>query len=307
MKPESAVFPGAGVGVTGATGMVGKEVCRVLEEEGYRVVRFSRSPQSWTGPGEVRPFALDKTPDLSGLEAVVHLAGESIHGLWTRKKMAAIRSSRIEGTRRILDGLRRAGSVRVLLNASAIGFYGLNVQGDASHPLTESHPGGTGFLPEVCQAWESEATRAAELGCRVIPLRIGMVLGHGGALALMGPIFRLGLGGRIGSGRQWIPPIHVTDLALACSFLLREASLAGPVNLVQPHPVTNTEFTREVARVVRRPAPWVVPAWALRLALGGLADLLLGSLPVVPSRLAESGYVFRFPTLRAALEDVLQK
>jgi uncharacterized protein len=302
---SSPVNPGSTVGVTGASGLVGSVVCAGLERAGYRVIRFSRriDPGSESHPGgAVRLFSLNEPLDCSGLDAVIHLAGESIHGLWTAAKKKNIRHSRVMGTRMVVEGIRRARSVKVLLNASAIGFYGFA----DSRILNESSAAGQGFLADVCRDWEAEASRASDAGCRVALLRLGLVLGNGGALAMMTPVFRAGLGGKLGNGLQWMCAIHVEDIAGICLHLLRHAGLSGAFNIVMPQPFTNAEFTREMGLAVHRPAVLPVPAFALRLALGGLSDLLLGSARVVPGRLLELEYDFRFPKLRQALEDVLR-
>jgi uncharacterized protein len=294
---------GAKIGVTGASGLVGQAICQELETRGYEVVRYSRSGNS-AAHAKVRKFSLDEPVDFSGIDGVVHLAGESIHGIWTREKKRRIWDSRIEGTRRVVEGIKRAGGVQVLLGASAIGFYGFIGEEAKGEEAKE----GNGFLAELSQAWEVEAQRAGEAGCRVAAMRIGLVLGPpaaGGALKLMVPVFRLGLGGRLGSGKQWMSAIHRSDLAAAATFLLTRGDLAGPFNFVMPEPVTNAEFTKILGRTLHRPTPWVVPAPVLRVALGGLSDLLLGQARIVPTRLLEAGFAFRFPSLAPALQDAL--
>jgi uncharacterized protein (TIGR01777 family) len=300
---DGGLPPGATIGLTGASGLVGQAICQELEGRGYQVVRYSRSGGTEATPG-VRKFSLDAPVDFSGIDGVVHLAGESIHGIWTREKKRRIWDSRIEGTRRVVEGIERAGGVRVLLGASAIGFYGFV----GEEAKGENAPAGSGFLAELSQAWEVEARRAEGAGCRVAAMRIGLVLGPpaaGGALKVMVPIFRLGLGGRLGSGKQWMSAIHRSDLAAAAAFLLGRGDLAGPFNVVMPKPVTNADFTKILARTLHRPAPWVVPAPILRVALGGLSDLLLGEAQIVPTRLLEAGFAFRFPSLAPALQDAL--
>lgn len=298
---ESGLRPGAVVGITGASGLVGRAIQAELERRGFGVVRFSRSG----GPG-TRFFSLGEVPDFSGLEAVIHLAGENILGLWTAEKKRRIRESRIQGTRRVVEGIARAGSVRVLLSASAVGYYGVK---DAQEKNESAAPG-RGFLAEVCQGWEAEAVRARETGVRVGTLRIGLVLAppqEGGAMRLLAPVFRAGLGGRLGSGRQWMSAIHLADLAEAAVFLLARPELSGAFNFVAPQPLTNLDFTRSLGQILHRPTPWIVPAPMLRLALGGLAELLLGESRVVPERLLEAGYAFRFGTVPSALRDLLGK
>lgn len=306
--PSSSIIPGMTVGVTGASGLVGSVVCTALENAGYHVVRFSRAAPKASGAGlqkgpERRLFSLSSPMDCTGLDAVIHLAGESIHGIWTAAKKRAIYQSRILGTRSVVQGIRNAGSVKALINASAIGFYGFAEDG----LFSESSPPGNGFLADVCRDWEAEASQAQSETTRVAMLRIGLVLGNGGALGMMTPIFRAGLGGCLGSGRQWMCAVHVRDIAGMCLHLFSRGDLAGPFNAVMPEPFTNREFTREIADVLHRPAIFPVPAFALRMALGGLSDLLLGSSRVVPDRFVKSEYDFLFPTLRVALEDVLRR
>ena len=242
---------------------------------------------------------------VSGFDAVVHLAGESIVGRWTNEKKSAIRDSRVLGTRHLSAALAETeAKPRVLVCASAIGFYG--DRGDEI--LGEKSPIGRGFLPEVCSEWE-DATRAApQAGIRTVNIRIGLVLSaKGGALRSMLTPFKLGLGGRIGSGQQWWSWIHVDDIVRGIHHAIRTESLSGPVNLVAPNPVRNAEFTKVLASVLGRPAFFPVPEFALRLAFGEMAadELLLASQRVQPGRLGASGYTFRFRELRAALENLL--
>jgi uncharacterized protein (TIGR01777 family) len=223
------------------------------------------------------------------------LAGESILGLWTREKRRRILESRVEGTRRLVEGIASAAvKPRVLVSASAIGFYG----DTGDRIVDETSPAGTGFLAEVAQAWEAEAVKAEAMGVRVVRLRIGFVLGRdGGAMRLIRPVFRLGLGGRLGSGRQWMSCIEIADLAAMVMTCLHDASISGPVNAVMLEPVTNAEFTRAVARSVHRPALFPVPAFALRLALGDLSHLLLDSQRVVPRVMQKMGFDWKRPHL----------
>jgi uncharacterized protein (TIGR01777 family) len=287
------------LGVTGASGFIGRAVCALAARRGHRVVRFSRTPG-----GDARQFVTDSLPDLSGLDAVIHLAGESLLGRWTAAKKNRIRASRIEGTRRIVEAM--AGSVggpRTLVSASAIGFYGET--GD--RVVDEEAASGSGFLAEICRAWEAEARRAEAHGIRVARVRVGLVLGRGGALALMRPAFLLGLGGRLGSGRQWMSAIHVDDAAGVFLRITENPLARGAFNAVMPESFCQAAFTREVARTLRRPAVCAVPAFVLRLVLGELSSLLLGSQRVQPRRTLEAGCVFRFATLSAALQDTLKR
>jgi uncharacterized protein (TIGR01777 family) len=245
---------------------------------------------------------------LEGCDAVVHLAGENVGtGRWTAARKAAIRDSRVNGTRFLCDAL--AGLARppkTLVCASAIGYYGDR----GADVLTEESPPGAGFLPEVCREWEAASAPAAQKGIGVVALRIGMVLSpKGGALARMLPLFRAGLGGVIGGGRQYVSWVALDDLVGIVLHALQSGELRGPVNAVAPRPVTNREFTKALGDALSRPTPLPVPAFALRLAVGReMADaLLLASARAVPRRLEETGYRFRFPELPAALYHLLGK
>lgn len=298
------------IAVSGSTGLVGSEVVTVLSAAGHEVVRLVRRVPA---PGEkaVRwdPAAgVIDTGGLDGCDAVVHLAGENVgSGRWTAARKAAIRDSRVNGTRFLCDAL--AGLARppkTLVCASAVGYYGDR----GEEPLTEESPPGTGFLAEVCREWEAASAPAARKGIRVVALRIGMVLSSkGGALARMLPLFRAGLGGVIGGGRQYISWVALDDLPGIVLHALQCGDLSGPVNAVAQRPVTNREFTEALGKVLSRPTPLPVPAFALRLAVGGeMADaLLLASARGIPRRLEETGYRFRFADLSAALRHLLGK
>jgi len=296
------------VAVSGSTGLVGSEVVDSLSTAGHEVVRLvRRSP----APGEraVRWDPEKREVDaagLEGLDAVVHLAGENVgSGRWAAARKAAIRDSRVNGTRFLCDAL--AGLARppkTLVCASAVGYYGDR----GEEPLTEESPPGTGFLAEVCREWEAASAPAAQRGVRVVALRIGMVLSpEGGALARMLPLFRAGLGGVIGGGRQYISWIALDDLPGIVLHSMQCGDLRGPVNAVAPRPVTNREFTEALGKALSRPTPLPVPAFALRLAVGGeMADaLLLASARVVPKRLLATGYAFRSPELETTLRRLL--
>jgi hypothetical protein len=241
---------------------------------------------------------------VSGFDAVVHLAGESVVGRWTADKKKAIRDSRVLGTRHLVAALAQAEvKPRVLVCASAVGFYG--DRGDEL--LREESPSGQGFLPEVCREWEDASRIAGDAGIRTVNIRIGLVLSaKGGALAKLLTPFKLGLGGRIGSGQQWWSWIHVDDVVGGIHHAMRSESLAGAVNLVAPNPVRNAEFTRVLASVLGRPAFFPVPEFALRMAFGKMAagELFLSSQRTEPGKLLAEGYEFRFRELRGALENL---
>lgn len=278
------------IGIIGATGYVGARLCRMAEEAGHGVVRFSRSARAGFRRIEARGGL-----DFSGLDAVVNLAGEPILGLWTASKKEKILRSRVDTTRQVVSSLH--SGVGVLVNASAIGFYG----DTGEREVDESAAAGSGFLAEVCQAWEAAALPAEALGCRVVRLRIGFVTGPGGAMGLVRPVFQLGLGGNLGNGRQWMSCIHVDDVAGMILWALENPSVSGAVNAVNPQPVRNAEFTRTLARVVRRPALLPAPFCALKLALGELSHVMLDSVRVRPAVAERLGYAFRHPTLEAGL------
>ena len=298
------------VAVSGSTGLVGSEVVDSLSTEGHEVVRIVRRASA-AGERAVRWDPEKGEVDaagLEGLDAVVHLAGENVgSGRWTAARKSAIRDSRVKGTRLLCDTLARlARPPKTLVCASAIGIYGDR----GEDVLTEESPAATGFLPGVCREWEAASGAAARKGIRVVALRIGMVLSpKGGALPRMLPLFRAGLGGVIGDGRQYVSWVALDDLPSILLHALQCGALSGPVNAVAPRPVTNREFTEALGKVLSRPTPLPVPAFALRLAVGReMADaLLLASARVIPRRLEETGYRFRFPELPAALRHLLGK
>ncbi len=297
--------PGETVILAGASGLIGGALARDLSAAGIRVRRLVRRPPqtddevSWSPEtGQLDPAVI------SGAAAVVNLAGENIAaGRWTAARKAAIRDSRLQATRTLVAAIRSASCPpRVFVSASAVGIY---APGDAR--VDESGVLGEGFLAEVCRAWEGEALAAAGPNVRVVCARFGVVLGaSGGALPRMLPVFRLGLGGRLGGGTQWMSWISLADAVAGLRFALASATLAGPVNLVAPEPVTNSEFTAALGRAVRRPAFLPVPAAAISLLFGEMGRAtLLASSRVVPSRLLEAGFQFRHPTVSSALESVL--
>ncbi len=289
--------------LTGATGFVGRHVTRLAVRRGYEVVAFTREPSRPVHDCiETRKFSTDAAPDLSGCEAVIHLAGENVAGIWTRGKMQRVRDSRILGTRRIAEAIRASSHPPdVLVSASATGFYADG--GDTE--ITEDSPYGTGFLADTCRLWEAEAL-AAEPVCRTVRTRIGLVLGKGGgALRALLPLFRLGLGACLGNGRQWLPWIHAEDLAGLLLFAVENLDVRGALNATAPWPVRNSEFTAALARSVRRPAFLAVPAFVLRLMLREFSRELLGSRRVLPAVATAQAFGFRFPELATALADIV--
>lgn len=300
---EFAHRPRLRVAITGATGFIGTQLAAFLSTGGHEVLRIGRGP--------VRPGVVDVSWDpargqldasaLEGIDAVIHLAGASIAERWTAEHQRAIRDSRVEGTSLLahtIAGLSR--KPRVLLSGSAIGVYGS--RGD--EVLTERSSFGSDFLADVGRAWEAATTPAENAGIRVVHLRTGIVQGAaGGALAKQAPLFKLGLGGPLGSGTQWVSPIALDDHIGAMHFCLMRDDIAGPVNLVAPEAVTNRAFTEVLARVLSRPALAPAPAFALRLALGAdMADAtVLASQRVIPEVLQQKGFRWRFPSLEQAL------
>jgi len=293
--------------VSGSSGLVGSVLLTLLDARGIASSRLVRR-RSDVGQADIswdpETGAIDRD-HLDGFDAVVHLAGENIAaGRWTEKQKHRIRSSRVEGTRFLCHALARLEQPPgVLVCASATGFYGDR----GTEWLDESASPGNGFLSEVCQAWEQAADPAREAGIRVVNLRFGIVLSAaGGALAKMLLPFRFGLGGRVGSGRQYWSWISIEDVVEVICQSLSDRSLVGPVNTVSPKPVTNSEFTRALGKVLRRPTVMPLPAPMARLVLGQMADeLLLASARVRPSRLSEVGYRFRHPELEPAIQAAL--
>jgi uncharacterized protein (TIGR01777 family) len=298
--------------VTGSTGLVGSALVSFLTKSGHGVTRLTRS-KNFSGDklGESvaywNPNAKNMdSAALEGHDAVVHLAGENVAGLWTQEKKNKIRKSRVEGTRLLSQSLAELGKPPgVLVCASAIGYYGN--RGDEI--LTEESDSGEGFLAEVCREWEEACEPALEKGIRVVNLRTGLVLSpEGGALKTMLTPFRLGVGGTIGSGNQYISWISIDDMVGVIHHAINQENLNGPVNSVAPNPVTNREFAKTLARVLGRPSFLSVPEFALRLLTGEMAEeMLLASTRALPKKLLDTGYKFRYPELEKALRHSLGK
>lgn len=293
--------------ISGSTGLIGTELTEHLSRKGVEVGRLVRAKSSASGPQVLwNPVArIIDSKSLEGFDAIVHLGGDPIaEGRWTPEKKARIRDSRVRGTRFLAESLARLSRPpKAFLCASAVGFYG--DRGDET--LTEESGPGKGFLPEVGQQWEEACQPAAQARMRVVNLRFGIVMSpKGGALKKMLPPFRFGLGGRLGSGKQWMSWISLPDAAGAIAHALGNESLKGPVNIVCPNPITNQEFTLALGRALHRPAVMPVPAFAVRLLFGEMADAaLLASTRVEPKRLKSTGYRFQHPELESALCELL--
>jgi uncharacterized protein len=290
--------------VSGASGLVGSALVPALEREGHRVLRLVRHEARSQSEIRWNPSARLFDPRLiSSVDVVVNLAGEPIAKRWTSSRRRRIRSSRVDGTEVLVSAIEKAGRSSVtLINASAVGFYG--DRGD--DVLDEKQAPGRGFLAEICRQWENAANAAAKKkGTRVVTMRTGVVLAvNGGALKMMLPPFRFGLGGRLGSGRQWMSWIAIEDLVRAIIWIIEHPEISGPVNMTSPNPVKNSEFTAALGDAIRRPTILPIPGVALRLLFGEMAEeTLLASQRAVPKVLTDSGFVFGCaeirPTLRA--------
>jgi hypothetical protein len=298
--------------IVGASGFVGRHLVGArLLPAGHEVCAFTRDgarARSVLG-AQVRTFEWDTSSPLpkdalKGFDAVINLAGENVASRrWTAAVKREIRDSRLRTTAALVEALAAASPrPQTFINASAIGYYGPR----GEEEISESAPAGGDFLAEICREWEEAATHARTAGVRTIVLRVGIVLGlGGGALAKMLLPFRMGLGGPLGSGRQWMSWIHLDDLAGMIEHALSNASICGPLNGTAPRPVTNREFSRTLGRVLRRPAVLPMPALALRLVVGEFAEILLKGQRVVPQRALETGFRFRFADLEPALRDLL--
>jgi len=297
--------------ISGATGFIGRRLCRELGEAGHNLSALSRNPALAQRALPVlhqtfgwEPIAAPPpTQAFARVDAVIHLAGESVSGRWTAAKKRAIRESRLRGTANLIKAIAGLSQrPKLLISASASGYYGER----GEEQLDEKSPPGAGFLAELCQAWEGEARRAQELGLRVVCLRTGIVLGAGGgALAALLPPFKLGLGGRMGSGRQWWSWVHLDDVIGIIIEALADETLDGPLNLTSPRPLRQGEFARILGRIVGRPTLLPTPAWLLKLAVGEFAGELLASRRVLPRRALARGYRFRCGELEPALRQAL--
>jgi uncharacterized protein len=284
--------------VTGASGFLGRHLVEELKAEAHDVQVLGRDRWDTLSGQEPPPESLERA------DAIVHLAGEPVAQRWTAEVKKRIRTSRVDGTRHLVNGLSTLSRrPKVLISASAIGIYG--DRGD--EVLTEQSGSGIGLLAQVTEDWESAARLAEALGIRVVMLRFGMVLGQdGGALAKMLPIFRWGLGGKLGNGRQWMSWIHVADVTALIRHAIATDALRGPINATAPTPVTNAEFTQTLAGALHRPGIFPVPAFALKLAYGQMASVILASQRVMPVAAESTGFRFRYPNLAGALADCVR-
>lgn len=295
--------------ITGGLGFVGRHLSRLLLEKGHHVTAVGLRPHpaliphphfSYLSADTTRPGAWQEA--LRDMDAVVNLAGKTIFHLWTERYKAEIYDSRILTTRNLVAALPQ-GRPTTLVSTSAVGYYG----DCGEDTLTEEAPAGDDFLARLGRHWEAEALKAADQGSRVVVARFGIVLGaDGGALEKMIPAFRSYLGGPLGDGTQWFPWIHIGDLTAALAFALDSERAAGPMNFTAPNPVRNREFARELARLLNRPALMPAPGFVIRTVLGELGKTLLASQRVVPEKLLQAGFAFRFPAVREALYDLVR-
>ncbi len=293
--------------ITGASGLVGTELQKSFAEKGYEMLLASRKEPTdenhiqWSIEGG---FA--EPEKLEGIDAVVHLAGENVSGLrWTEDKKKAIRDSRVLGTRNVVDAISKLkNKPKKIVAASAIGFYG--TRGDEE--VTESSAAGDNFLAEVSKAWEAESRRAEDAGIRTVLLRTGIVLSKdGGALSTMLLPFKLGVGGVVGSGLQWMSWISMDDEIAVINYVIENENIRGAVNAVSPNPVTNHDFTKTLGEVLYRPTFLPLPEFAVSMVFGEMGDaLLLASTKVLPKRLQDAGFEFKFPDLKAAIENAVK-
>lgn len=296
------------IGITGATGFIGNRLASLAHAQGHAVVAYTRSRRAVPVSDErlqqpkKAPHALPETP----LDALVHLAGESLLGLWTPEKRDRIWKSRVDFTEALVAHLgtwKVENRPKVLVCASGAGFYGNR----GAEAVDESSPRGEDFLADVCAGWEKAAHRADALGVRVITLRTGMVLGRdGGAFPLLRKVFACGLGGRLGSGQQWTSWIHIEDAVQILLKAITTETVSGPVNLCAPEAITNAEFTQKLAAALHRPAFFHAPAFALRMLLRGMADeMLLSGQRVIPRVAMEMGYGFAYPDISSAFKALV--
>ena len=296
--------------ITGATGLIGRQLCAQLTGEGHSITVLTRRVESaksvahqaafvWQPEGSLPPMAA-----LAGVEAVIHLAGEPVAQRWSLEIKRRIRDSRVLSTRNLVQAISQLESApKVFVSGSAVGIYGN--RGDER--LAENTKAGQGFLSDVCAEWEHEALQAEAFGTRVALIRTGVVLDPaGGALKTMLPAFKLGIAGKLGNGRQWFPWIHRDDILGLLRWAMMNENARGAFNGAAPNPVTNEEFTKELAAALNRPALIPVPKFALNILFGEMASVMLASQRVVPQAALNAGFTFRFPQLREALQDLFK-
>jgi uncharacterized protein len=290
--------------VTGATGFIGTRLVERLLSRGDAVYYLGRRGSTKLPPqASFHPWDVSEKPELNALsriDVIIHLAGEPIGQRWSEEAKKRIYDSRVDGTRRLVAAIRELKhKPYALISASAVGYYGDH----GNEVVTETTRPGTDFLAEICRDWEREASRARDLGLRVVPIRIATVLGReGGALKKMLRPFRLGLGGAFGSGQQWMPWIHVDDLVRLFLFAADNATINSALNGSSPEPITNAQFAKALGNVLHRPAFMKIPKFALKVVLGEMADFLFTSLRVIPQAAEQAGFQFEYPTLEAALK-----
>ncbi len=299
-------YRGMKILISGASGLIGNELIVGLKSAGHTLTTIVRgTPQPGQYRWDIEASTIDKSA-LEGVDAIIHLAGENVFAFgWSAKKKEQILQSRVKSTRLLVDAIRESkAKPRAFLCASAIGIYGSRDPGEI---IDEASSSGSGFLADVVKAWESETTPLQTLGVRVVNLRFGVVLSpKGGALKQMLPSFKLGLGGRLGSGKQIMSWVALEDAVGAITFALNQDSLSGPINIVSPQPLSNADFTKVLARSLKRPAFFHVPAFALKLLFGQMAEeILLGGVRALPQRLKEVGYKFKFADLANYLTSIL--
>jgi len=298
--------------IFGGTGFIGKRLIEELLQAGYDVVLMTRDREKAKNIFDDRvaisewdkSLLIVPSPELENIDYIINLAGEMIGSYrWTESRKERILKSRVETTKAIVDAITyQVFSPQLLINASAIGFYG--AQNDEE--LTENCPSGNDFLATVCQEWENEVFKAEELAMRTVTMRIGLVLGNGGVLKQIVLPYRFFLGGPLGSGKQWLSWIHIDDLIGIIKYTLENDQISGPVNATAPNPVTMNKFSNTLGNVLNKPSKFRVPSGTLRLLLGEMADLLVNGQKVIPEKITEAGYKYKYPLLEKALKDLLR-
>ncbi|MBV9391945.1 MAG: TIGR01777 family oxidoreductase [Verrucomicrobia bacterium] len=290
------------LGLTGASGFLGRELIKTASSQNHTVIGFTRK-NATTIPGCQETRIFGPNVDLSNVDAVIHLAGETILGLWTKEKKREIRESRVQGTKWLVDAIEKS-RITALIAASGVGIYGDR----GEEEITEtSSPGTSGFLVDVAKEWERAGAAVESFGTRFVPVRVAMVLGAGGgAMQILAPVFRLGLGGKLGTGKQWMPWIHLADVAALFLLAATCDTIRGPLNAAAPEQVRNQQFTSIFAQVAQRPEIFSVPGPLLSLLLRDQSALLLDSQKIRSAVAEQNNYTFKFPSLKSALVDALR-